>query len=58
MNRNLIIAAVIAALVVAAYFLAEGRWAGPVVVLAASLLAVFAGRRERGGGEVPSGANR
>jgi len=46
MNRNVILAVVIAVLVVAAYFLAEGRWVGPLVVLAASLLAVFASRRD------------
>ena len=58
MNRNLIVAAVVVALVVAAYFLAEGRWAGPVVVLAAALLVLFTAGRERGDGEVSSSANQ
>ncbi|WP_342318814.1 hypothetical protein [Corynebacterium mayonis] len=35
------IAAIVLALVVASYFLAEGRWGGPIVVLAASVAAVI-----------------
>ena len=39
-----IVAAVVVAVVVAAFILSEGNWVAPLVVLAASLLAVFSRR--------------
>lgn len=38
------VALTVVAVVVAAYFLSEGTWAAPLVVLAASLLAIFSRR--------------
>lgn len=39
-----VVAAVVVAVVVAAYILSEGTWAAPLVVLAASMLAIFTRR--------------
>ena len=49
MKRDVNMIAVVAtvvAVVAVALLLSEGRWLGPVVALAAALLAVFAARRE------------
>lgn len=39
-----VVAAVVVAVVVAAYILSEGTWPAPLVVLAASMLAIFTRR--------------
>lgn len=39
-----VVAAVVVAVVVAAYILSKGTWAAPLVVLAASMLAIFTRR--------------